>query len=217
MSLRFRTWGWRAIGASVTGLALTAAGPGPAQAQTQTMYRCKGSNGTPVLSDRPCAGDPLPSTQVPDRALPNPPLGYHDPDPYRRRSRQVDRYSVPQYYEYLSAGCRQLHDAIRTAPTRGLSYATIGELQKEWAQKCHEDVDLAIRQMEMQRLQAVTARRREEQALQAQREAEAQRQAQCGEMRLALKQRRERLDSMTPGERGDFERFERNYAERCGS
>ena len=38
---------------------------------------------------------------------------------------------------------------------------------------------------------------------------------QCGEMRRIIASRKQRQDSMTPGELGDFKRFEANYAERC--
>lgn len=39
--------------------------------------------------------------------------------------------------------------------------------------------------------------------------------AQCDEMLRALANKRRRLDTLTPGERDDLERFQARYDERC--
>ena len=201
------TWGIMLAGVAVAAGVLVAGVP--ATSQAQTMYRCKAPNGSALLSDRPCPGDPLPSTTPSDRALPTPPY-----DPYRRRL-GADEYRLPEYYTHLSAGCRQLHDAIRTAPARGLRSDTIYDLRKEWAQKCSEDERIAYRRLREERRVALDERVREERAEQTQLDMEARRREQCGEMRMSLTQRRARIDAMTPGERADLERFEKNYTMRC--
>jgi hypothetical protein len=39
--------------------------------------------------------------------------------------------------------------------------------------------------------------------------------AQCDEMLRALANKRRRLDTLTPGERDDLDRFQARYEERC--
>ncbi len=195
-----------ALAASVAvGAAIAAMTVAPQAASAQTMYRCKAPNGSAVLSDRPCTGDPLPTTTPIYRSQPLSSRRYDTPDGYR----------LPDHYAHMSAGCQQLHDAIRTAPARGLKSETIYGLRKEWSQKCSEDEAIAYRRLREERREAYSQRLQDEKAEQTQIEAEERRRAQCGEMRLSLSQRRARVDGMTPGERADLERFEKNYTTRC--
>lgn len=194
-----------ALAAAVaTGVTIAAMAVLPQTASAQTMYRCKAPNGSAVLSDRPCPGEPLPTTTPIYRS-----------QPLSSSRRYDDDYRLPDHYAHMSAGCQQIHDAIRTGPSRGLKAETLHGLRKEWVQKCSEDEAIAYRRLREERRQAYSQRLQDEKAEQTQLEAEERRRAQCGEMRLSLSQRRARMDAMTPGERADLERFEKNYTTRC--
>lgn len=190
--------------ATAMGVMIGAAVLAPSSAAAQTMYRCKAPNGSAVLSDRPCPGDPLPTTTPIYRS-----------QPLSSSRRYDDNYRLPDHYAHMSAGCQQIHDAIRTGPSRGLKTETLLGLRKEWVQKCSEDEAIAYRRLREERREAYSQRLQDEKVERTQIEAEERRRAQCGEMRLSLSQRRARLDTMTPGERADLERFEKNYTTRC--
>ncbi len=46
---------------------------------------------------------------------------------------------APEHHRFLSQRCAEISDAIRTAPARGVGYATVNDLRREYEQKCSED------------------------------------------------------------------------------
>lgn len=143
-------------------------------------YRCE-VGGSVVLTDKPCVG-----------ASP-PPMGSIGPArttsaSYQPRTPTMEQ--APEHHRYLSQRCAEISDAIRTAPSRGVGYATVNDLRREYEQKCSEDDQYARRQ-------ASDARRKEREGQQAVRnEAERARQdadrlrEKCVAIRDSLRNRR---------------------------
>jgi len=59
------------------------------------------------------------------------------------------------------------------------------------------------------------AREREERAARLELDRDKLNREQCAEMKRILQSKRQRLETMTPGERSDFERFEATWRGRC--
>lgn len=142
-------------------------------------YRCEVS-GSVVLTDKPCAGSAPP------------PMGSIGParttTSYQPRLPSMEQ--APEHHRFLSQRCAELSDAIRTAPSRGVHYATINDLRREYSRDCADDETYARRQ-------ASDARRKEREGLLAAR-AEAERSRQeadrlrekCLALRDSLRNRR---------------------------
>lgn len=149
-------------------------------------YRCD-VGGTLYITDKPCA--PTPAGPAPMGAIgPTRQLSSYQP-------RTPGMEQAPEHHRFLSQRCAELNDAIRTAPTRGVGYATVSDLRREYEQKCSEDDQYARRQ-------AGEARRKEREGVQAQRnEAERSRQdaelmlQRCVALRDALRNRRADTDA----------------------
>lgn len=175
-------------------------------------FRCSSVHG-PYLSDRACAiaGGTRLGSLGPVEADEPPPPRLPLPSPER----------APDYLGHMSADCAGLNDAIRTAPLRGLTEATRGELRADYARRCSADEALA-RQRFDQDLQR-QRQRREQQVMLAAQQAERERGEQqrmvlqCGEMRRILAGKHARFDTLSPGERTDLRHFEAIVTERCGS
>jgi hypothetical protein len=177
----------------------------------QGSYRCTGPQGV-YYADRPCITQqgstklggygPAPDTTPPP----------HQPPPAA-----VGR--APEHQSYMSPECASLNDGLRTAASRGLSYATQSDLRADYNRRCSANESQArMRYAEAQRQSSSTQRDQQSQAGAEARRNQADQQRtfeQCGEMRRIIASRKQRQDSMTPGELGDFKRFEANYAERC--
>lgn len=164
-----------------------------APAWAQKVYRCT-SGKTTVLSDRPCP-DADAAQQQPLKVAPS-------------DNSNAVRLGAEQY---LSPACAELYEVLRNANSRGISYDRQADLFKEFRLKCSEEA----RQANHRHLKASLKAQEEARIQQRERENETALRDQCGELRRILADRRKRLDSMTPGERGDFERSEQNYAARC--
>ncbi|WP_255429276.1 hypothetical protein [Ramlibacter albus] len=180
------------------GVLLLAAG----SAAAQNRYQCRTSSGATYLSDRPCSGEsgmvyygPAPSSPTYTPAMPR--LG-----------------EAPGHLRYMSARCSGLHDAIRTAPARGLKSDTLYTMQRDYQRECGEEEAEARTQFNRdqrdQRQQKVAERQSQAQAV----ERTKQQQAQCDESKriLAIKQRR---TDLSDGEKADLKRFEENFKSRC--
>jgi hypothetical protein len=122
---------------------------------------------------------------------------------------------VPEHVAYMSPQCAQLHDAIRTGPSRGLLYAAMWELRDEYRRKCTEDEQQALQRLYKERLARREARIAQQTAQQAERSRAELERSQCDEMLRILHGRRQRVATMSEGEKGDLQRFEQTYAERC--
>ncbi|MBX3658264.1 MAG: hypothetical protein KF740_07525 [Ramlibacter sp.] len=181
-------------------LALCLAALLPAAAQAQS-YICRDNTGRSYRSIEPC----------------KPGLVYYGPVPEQpvRRS-YVPRVSdAPEYVSLMSPRCSSLHDAIRTAPARGLSSDTQQDLRKEYRQECRDD--------EREAMQELSRRRKEKRQEADQASAAAKREANwsksqqemCGELKRVLKTKRARTD-LNEGEQRDLERSTEAYHRRCG-
>jgi hypothetical protein len=171
----------------------------------QGLYRCNQGGGA-YLSDRPCNSGAAPELKsigpVPERQSYN-------------REYTPSLAKAPDILPFLSPECAQMNDAVRTGPTRGLKGTAMSELISNYRLRCGEDEQLAYQKMS----QARSDERNNRKAAQAVQSAEQARAKmtveQCGEMLRIIAGKRQRLSTMTPGEQGDFERFDANYRARC--
>lgn len=192
----------------VAATASIAAGPVAAQ-----VYRC--SNGASTyLSDRPCSGSPAPMTSNTNRAT----FGAGGPQP-QRPSFTTDYHpsmpKAPEHLRYMSPECASLNDAIRTGPSRGLRSAAMSELHGEYRAKCAEEESEAYQKLSRARGDQRLARRQELAAQQAEQQRSVREREQCAELLRILQGKRQRLATMSAGEKTDFERSESAYHARC--
>lgn len=120
----------------------------------------------------------------------------------------------PEHYSFLSGDCRSLNDALRTASSRGLSYESVNNLNREWNQRCQEDDRDARRRFYEQQRDGRLARANEKRVEATVAQQSAAKKQQCDEMLRILGNKRKRTD-LTDGEKADLQRFETNYRERC--
>lgn len=180
------------------------AGLAASNAFGQQMYRCK-SGASTYVSDRPCPSGP--ETRITAYG----PAKTAEP----RSSYQAPLQKAPDHLRHLSAACAELNDAIRTAPARGVGRATQSELREEYQLKCQEDEEVARKRVSDDRREERDQRRAEIKSRQAEQSRAVAAREQCSEMLRILHEKRKRVDSMTPGERADHQRFESSYSERC--
>lgn len=173
----------------------------------RTVNRCV-VGGQVVLSDKPCnAGGATQLTAIGPQAQPR---TQSMPPSY-----QPGLPRAPEHLRYLSPECAQLNDAIRTAPSRGIGYATIGELRAEYGRKCSEDES----QAQMQRYQDESRQRQDRQAARRAEQAEVaavQRQReQCAQLQEVLQSRRRREATLNDADRAALARSQASYDARC--
>ena len=183
--------------------ALMVVAPG---AMAQAMYRC--TNGTSTyISDRPCTGaqagklgalGPAPSRGNHVAPSYSPPLG-----------------KAPDHLVYLSPACASINDAIRTGPARGLKSQAMADLHNEYRSKCEEDEQSARQKVHEDKRNQRDQARAVQRAEQLDRQRAVTSREQCHEMLRILHGKLKQLDSITPGEKADFQRFEASYQERC--
>lgn len=181
---------------------------GTAAAHAQSTYKCSSSTGV-YYSDRPCPVDAKTTSMTP--TLPQP-----VPTPVAVDSRTG-------HLAYLSGECRQMNDsfrALQSSQPRGrsdweLHRRQVSDAVERYRGRCLEEERAARRRV----AEADRAEREQQRARLAQREAEQQRaiteKDQCMEMRGIRQAKRQKLDTMSPGERSDFERFESAFKGRC--
>ena len=170
-----------------------------AQAQ-RAVYRCNGDGGA-YISDRPCGGK----------------LAAIGPAPAPRTTsaRDIPVGKASDFLSYLSPTCAELNEGLRNGPARGLSGRALSELHTSYRERCSQDEqearkkladDQKRQQLERDSQLAVETRERERNKLSRE---------QCDEMYRIVHGKRQKVASMSPGERGDFERFEANWKARC--
>lgn len=180
----------------------------PVLAAAQSTFKCQSASGV-YYSDRPCAPDA--KTSEVTATLPKP-----LPTPLALDTRTA-------FLGYLSSECRQLNDTLRALQLTRPSVRSEWELHRQrvsdaverYRGRCLEEERYAF-----QRVSEADRQQREQQraalaAQQAQKARVATDKAQCAEMRAIRDGKRQRLDSMTPGERSDFERFQSAFSSRC--
>lgn len=198
----------RTTRALVLGLACAAASAAMAQSETN---RCLTSGGHVYLSDKPC---PVVANTIQQYGSAPSAGGKSD-----SRAPAVRLQEVQPHHGFLaSAGCKILSEGVRTASARGVGAEGIEGLQKEWQRRCADEDALARQryqaQLDARRRQQEQARRLAESEAARQQDEHRLRQDHCLEMRRILAKRRAR-DDLSAGERGDLQRFEANYKERC--
>jgi hypothetical protein len=189
---------------ALTALAVLASAGGPA-AHAQSMHRCT-DGGKAYWSDRPCSANGATRITTYGPAPARPSYSAHSSSRLQK---------APEYQNYLSAECASLNDAIRTARTRGVGYDTQQDLRDEYRRKCSEDEREAYKQLHEAEKQRRTEASNQRVAQQQERAQATATLEQCREMGRIVAERRKRVEAMTPGEKGDFERFQANFSERC--
>lgn len=175
-------------------------------AQAQSMHRCT-DGGRVYYSDRACPASG--STRITT-------FGPARENSYASRLPSISRLEkAPEHQTYLSAECASLSDAIRTARTRGVGYDTQSELREEYNRKCREQEREARKLLDEQESQRRKEAREQRTAQQQERAQASMTLEQCREMGRIVAERKKRYDTMTAGEKGDFERFQANFGERC--
>ncbi len=178
----------------------------------QSTYRCINSAGVAQWQDRPCNSAPAPELGV-RAAPPAPPV-------YRQRS-YGDALPTPQpaseHVKYLSPGCAEIQEAIRTGPSRGVRYDTLSQLRLEYDKKCRDE-DMEARRRARDDDQAQRESKQAQKLAQQQAKTQAQEEAdRCRELLRLLNGRRARVATMNEGEKADLKRFEDNYTQRCAA
>jgi hypothetical protein len=186
-----------------------------------TMYSCRSTNGS-YMSTRPCP-------PVNDNADGSTRLRVYDSventPAYRNATRPSPSSSgylptpprAEKHLEYLSPRCAEVAEALRTGPSRGVRGDVISELHREFRANC-ADEDRAARTQAQQRESAERDQRQSQQRMAvAAKEQSKFEVEQCQEMLRILTAKRKRLDSMTDGEKQDFQRFSDNHKARCGA
>ena len=121
----------------------------------------------------------------------------------------------PRILQFQSPRCAELSEAIRTGPARGLGRPAQQELVEAYRQQCGDEESRARNLLLEERNRQRDAREREERAARLELDRDKLTREQCAEMKRILQSKRQRLETMTPGERGDFERFEATWRARC--
>ncbi len=116
---------------------------------------------------------------------------------------------------YLSPGCAQLKEAIRTGPARGVGSDVLNQLQKEYVAKCDEEDQQAYRRYRDALSDRRSERHQAQEAVRQERVLSAQEEARCNELLRILAGKRKRVAEMTEGEKGDLQRSEEAYQARC--
>jgi hypothetical protein len=169
------------------------------QAQT---YNCRDNTGRVYQSPRPCGEQGI---------------IYYGPTDRGNNFNQTFIPKVaqaPEHIIYMSPRCASLHDAIRTAPVRGIKSAEQSDMYKEYSRDCGEEESKARRKLS----EISSDKRNEEISAERAKNQEVNRSKlsaeMCGELKRVIKNKKLRTD-LTPGEQGDLARSEQNYKERC--
>lgn len=182
----------------------------------QTTYTCRDERGTVYTLWYPCPkGTKTTSASVGPTERPSRSDSSRD-----RSSYSAPAYVAPppEYHRYMSARCRNLHDAQRNGASANLAYDVAARMRSEYERDCREEESAAS--MRLYKEQRDARKSREEAQRQAEaveRESEEQavrRMRQCAESRRILAAKKARTD-LTPGEMNDLRRFEETVASRC--
>jgi hypothetical protein len=122
---------------------------------------------------------------------------------------------APPHIRHMSPRCSALHDALRTAPARGLRHDTIATMRRDYQAECGENEREAMSVLSLERGEQAQQRQAERRAGQIAREQASLRAEQCEESKRILWRKRARTD-LSEGERAELARFEQSWRERCG-
>ena len=109
-------------------------------ASAQMSYHCRDSNGNNYVLSRPCPSDMRTTAVVGGPARSS---GYSSSSSSSYRPSSRSSGDEPEHHQYMSGRCRSLHQAMRTASSRGLKYDAIEDLRKEYRRECREEEEAA--------------------------------------------------------------------------
>lgn len=197
--------------ASVWPAALLGLSAAPADVSAQTTYACKTQSGIAYRSTTPCPRSSQPQGMVSYGPTEKPRRDTTRPPP------KIER--AGEEIGYMSAKCATMQDGIRTGPARGLSHDTLREAQLTFDRECSNERHQASRQAwDDKRERQKEAERQQEMAQQRKFESSAAEERfrnQCAEMRISIRNRKQRANP-TEGELRDLALFESRYEDRCG-
>jgi hypothetical protein len=184
-----------------------------ASTSASAQYQCRSGN-TYYQSSRPCvaAAPAEPATSFGQLASPPAHAGSRSQIAYQPRVAPAS-----DHLRYMSGRCVEIAEAIRTGPSRGVRYDTIGELQREYRAKCGEEDSEARQQASEQQRTEREQRGAARRAERNERDRVAQQSEQCHESLRILHAKRQRIATMNEGEKADLARFEDAYQARCRS
>lgn len=142
-------------------------------------------------------------------------------DPYYSRGRYSGYESsssmskAADILPYLGLRCAELNEAMRTAGARGVRYEVQSQLREEYRQKCSDEEDEARQRLSAERRASHEALVQARQSEQVQKQLSEQEQSRCNELQRILMAKRQRLQDMSEGEKGDLQRSESAFKERC--
>lgn len=195
MKTHGRAW-MTILALGLTGLACGAHG--------QVRYTCRTASGSVYFSDMPCGASGSGNAPV-----------YYGPTERPQYTRPTPSVGeAPEYITYMSPRCSALHDALRTAPARGLDSRTQGEMRRNYQRECAEDESEARAKWSRERGEKRQMARSEEESQRRAQERTKLQQQQCDESKRILVTKRQRTD-LTDGEKAELQRFEANYRARC--
>jgi hypothetical protein len=177
-------------------------GVGP-DSQAQSTWVCS-ANGRTWSSSQPCPEGAFSQQRAVIDPRPRPLPGERGP---------ADR--PPPHLQFQSPRCAELSEAVRTGASRGLGRPALQELHEAYRQQCGDEEARARSLLLEERGRQRDARERDERAARLELDRDKLNRDQCAEMKRILQSKRQRLETMTPGERGDLERFEATWRARC--
>ena len=184
-------------------------------ASAQMSYHCRDSNGNNYVLSRPCPSDMRTTAVVGGPARSS---GYSSSSSSSYRPSSRSSGDEPEHHQYMSGRCRSLHQAMRTASSRGLKYDAIEDLRREYQRECRDEESEAYSKLSTDRYQRKKEQREEEKATrladQASRDREERFLQQCAESRRILHAKQARTD-LSVGDKADLRGFEENFIARC--
>lgn len=120
-----------------------------------------------------------------------------------------------EHLQFMSAECAAKSEAVRTAPARGLGYATVQDLSRDFQRSCSEEDSMARQRAFEQR---ASERENQRSSLNAAAQAKAQKKVlseRCFAMMDSLQSRKKRLDPSDARSRESLAAFEASYNDEC--
>lgn len=185
----------------LTAALLLGTGLMPLGAQAQNYHQCRDNTGRSYISSQPCKPGmvyyaPLPEKPVAPTYVPK--VG-----------------DAPDHLKYMDSRCAALHDAMRTAPVRGVKGDALEDMRREYSRECRESESAASRRLSQEKRDKRKAAEDEQKmADRAAQQTRAQ-QEMCGELKRVLRTKKARTD-LNEGEQRDLARSEEAYQRRCG-
>jgi hypothetical protein len=118
--------------------------------------------------------------------------------------------------QFQSPLCAELSEGMRTGASRGLGSSAQQELREAYRRLCSEDARRALQQMKDEMIRQRDLREQEARTARFEQDRDKLTREQCAEMLRIAQGKRQRFESMTAGERTDFDRFEATRRTRCG-